>query len=100
MIRNFCFLLLFFCSVPVMAQNGQLQKLPDVEKMDIQTFVAQSDKVKKAFQNDPFLGFEVQLPTNFIERSSDVLKNYDRNGRLYGEIFQRWYGCSGCPAVF
>lgn len=76
-------------SMSAVAQDTKLAALPDVQTMDIQTYAGQSDRVKKTFENDPFLVFEVQLPKDMVERNYDVLKHYDRGDRVYGEVYRK-----------
>lgn len=77
---------LFLFSAPVMAQG---LALPDIQSLPIETFVSQSDKIEKEIEDDPYIKFDVQLPKTFVERDYDVLKHYERNGRVYGEVYRK-----------
>lgn len=75
----------FLAAFPAFAQD-KLQKLPDVQTLDISTFVAQSKEIERRYENDDEIGFKVQLPSSFVERGFENLKTYEADGRLYGEI--------------
>lgn len=83
-----CTLFYICCFGVLVAQAETLQDLPDVQNMDIQTFVANSNEIAKTYDEDKFLAFEVQLPKNFTERGADRLKTYVKQGRLYGEVYR------------
>jgi hypothetical protein len=63
--------------------------LPEIGSMTLETYVSQSEKISKDFDNDIYLSFEVDLPKNLVERDFSVLKNREAGGRLYGEIYRK-----------
>jgi hypothetical protein len=88
MMRFLILLALVLITSPLMAQDNQLKPLPDVQSLDLQTFVSQSTEINKTFEDDRFINFSVQLPNSFEEKNPDLLKNEVRNDRLYGEIYR------------
>ena len=82
-----CFVLTIALPFAAHASN-KLQPLPDVQSLDIQTFVSQSAEINKTFDEDPYLNFKVQIPKAFTEQNESVLKNYMKDGRLYGEVYR------------
>ena len=83
--------LIVFLTVPVTveAKAPSALALPDVVSMDLQTFVSNSEKITKEFTDDPYLNFEVQLPKDLTERHYNVLKHYESNNRVYGEVYRK-----------
>lgn len=81
------FLVLF--AFPAMAEE-KLNKLPDVEKLDISTFVSNAQKIEKTYNEDTSLNFSIEIPKNFIVVADEKLKNEIKNDRLYGQIFNAY----------
>jgi hypothetical protein len=86
MIARFLFILCFM--VPALA-CAELAPLPDIESLDVNTFVSQSQKIEKTFDEDSELNFTIDIPKDFIERREN-LKNDIRDGQLYGEIYNAY----------
>jgi hypothetical protein len=82
-------LFLMFFAFPVMAQD-KLEKLPDVETLDINTFVSNAQKIEKTYKEDTSLDFVMEIPKNFIVVANDKLKNNVKGDLLYGEIFNAY----------
>jgi hypothetical protein len=69
-------------------------KLPEVQSMTMEGFEEQSIIITKEYEDDIDLNFTIHVPTNFIEKPFDRLKNENNRGNLLGEVFYA-YG----PAV-
>ena len=70
--------------------SDKLQPLPEVQSLDINTFVAQAQMVEKDYTEDLGLSFKMQIPSNFTIRENNLLKNSLVNERLYGEVFNAY----------
>lgn len=92
-----CFAVLLICfSTSLTANaNSKLEALPEVSTLDINDFVKNSSLVTKAFENDPSLDFQIQVPKSFSILSDDKLKNVNKNDVIYGEIFAAYGASSG-----
>lgn len=80
-------LIVIFGSLTSYSARAELEPLPEVQNLSINDFVAQSQLVTKNFEDDPLLGFQIQIPNGFNVRPDDNLKNIVKNNTLFGEIF-------------
>jgi hypothetical protein len=90
MIYRFLLCLVIFvgaigCIAQAYAQG--LEPLPAVQSLDVTTFAENSREVVKTFEEDPFLGFTIQLPNKLTIKKDENLKNVKRANNLYGEVF-------------
>lgn len=67
--------------------TSELQPLPEVKSLDVNTFVENSKLVSKKFNVDEGLNFQIQVPNDFTVKSDELLKNIDKNGHVFGEVF-------------
>lgn len=84
MIRHILFCLMFI-ALPSHAQK--YDPLPVAQDMDKATFESQSQLIEKSFESQSKLDFKIRMPNNFIVNPNLQLKNYGKNGVLYGQIF-------------
>ena len=86
MIRFLIVTFYFFMPLSVWAQTG-LNPLPDVEKLDANTFVENAKQINRQFPSDALLDFQIQIPKNFMPQSEESLKNINKDNHLYGDVF-------------
>ena len=80
------FILLLLTAFPAMALD--LKPLPDVEKMEITTFVEQSREIVQTYDEYPSLNFKVQLPKDFSVAGQETLISSQKNGATFGEVYK------------
>lgn len=93
MITKYGFILFLFIGVMNiyhLAAAQVLEPLPEVKSMDINTFVSQAQLIEKKFSDDFGLSFKMEIPSNFIIRDDNVLKNKLSDNLLIGEIFNAY----------
>jgi hypothetical protein len=64
-----------------------LQPLPGVENTDINEFISQSRLEQITFEDDSLLDFQIQVPNDFRNKATSNLKNLQKEGKIFGEVF-------------
>lgn len=91
--KKYTYILMTMLALAVMPLSAalaedKLMPLPEIQSLDINTFVSQANEIEKTYEKDGDIGFKVQIPNSFVERSEDKLKTYLKDGYLYGDIYR------------
>lgn len=80
------FALVFVLFLAFPAQSQQLKPMPKAQKLTLAQFAAASTQVRRNLTEDPSVDLSFSLPSNYIERPFDQLKNQRIGKYLYGEL--------------